>query len=144
MIKSNTGKAAIMSQYNLYMGHAAGSSDTPEQVLEHFRSGNASPAQKAAILQSAQASFNNLTNEAGEANKLYHEAVDANPLVQQNPAAKAMVAQHERATFGGFPNYGKQETVLAPGQTPPQPAKPKTITTPDKVVHYLQPDGSYN
>ncbi len=143
MIKSNTGKAAIMSQYQLLMGHAAGANDTPDQVIEKFKSGNASPQQRAALVASAQQVYNNMTAEAGEANKQFHEAVAANPNLS-NPLAQGLVAQQEHAIFGGFPNYGKQETVLAPGQTPPQPAKPKTITTPDKVVHYLQPDGSYN
>lgn len=147
-IKTNTGKAAIMSQYNLYMGHAAGANDNVDQVLEKFRTGLPSKAQQQAILGAAQQGYNEITSMAGEANKTYHEAVDTNPLIAQNPAARAMVAQHERSTFGGFPNYGKHETVLAPGQAPAAaaaPAKPQQIKTPDGVIHNLNPaTGQYD
>ncbi len=121
MIKSNTGKAAIMSQYNLYTGHAAGANDRPEQILEQFRSGGMSKKQRDTIVQSAQQAYNQMTAEAGEANKQFHEAVAANPNLN-NPLAQGLVSQQERAIFGGFPNYGKQETVLAPGQQAPAAA----------------------
>ena len=147
-IKTNTGKAAIMSQYQLYMGHTAGQNDSAEQLLDKFRTGLPSPKQRAAILGAAQAAYNEVTTQAGEANRLYHESVDTNPIVQQNPAAKAMIAMHERNTFGGFPNYGKQETVLAPGQQPPATAAVPTANRPGAMTlngrtYTLQPDGTY-
>lgn len=142
-IKTNTGKAAIMSQYNLYMGHAAGASDTPEQVLEHFRTNKPSPAQQAAILSGAQQAQGELAQQGKEANDNYHAAVDSSPIIQNNPAAKAAVAMHERNTFGTLQGYGKQSPAPIPGQNSPGSAPVEGSTSTSKGVPIVYRGGKW-
>jgi hypothetical protein len=134
MIKSNTGRGAIMSQYQTLMGHTAGSNDTPEQVLEHFRSGLPSEKQRAAILNSAKQINNELRGSAKEFYDNFRR-YDQDPAVLRNPVVKEGYVRRERDTFGTLPGYGQQEQK--------QSAKPPTMTAPNGTVYTLQPDGTY-
>lgn len=144
-IKTNTGKAAIMSQYNLYMGHAAGANDNVDQILAKFQTGLPSKQQQAAILGAAKQGYNELRSIGAEANKNYHAAVEGNPAIESNPAAKAMVRMHERNVFGSLAGYGGTEPDLgaAAAPAPAAASQPKQLKDKTGKIWTLQPDGQY-
>lgn len=118
-IKSNTGRSAVMSQYNLYMGHAAGKDDTPEQLLEKFRSGLPSPAQRAAILNALKQSNSSLHGEASDAYENFRLHAD-DPRIPTNGPLRLGYQDLERSAFGTLPEYVKPKT----GKASAPPAAP--------------------
>ena len=115
VIKNNTGRAAVIQQYKLYAGHAAGANDTPEQLLAKFGNGGMSKEQQKNLVNTANGIYGNLQRAGGEANRVYHETVDRDVSTATNPFVKKFVAAHERATFGQLSGYGSGS---APAATP--------------------------
>lgn len=111
-IKSNTGRSAVMSQYNLYMGHAAGKDDTPEQIIEKFRSGLPSEAQRAAILNALKQSNATLHGEASDAYENFRLHAD-DPRIPTNGPLRLGYQDLERSAFGTLPEYAKPKSAKA-------------------------------
>lgn len=137
VIKNNTGRAAVIQQYKLYAGHAAGEKDTPEQLLAKFGNGGMSEAQQKNLVNTATGIRTNLQKAGAEANRVYHETVDRDLAVTNNPFLKRALPAHERLTFGTLSGYGAQEP--APAAAPQGSTQGKL---PDGRAAFKYPDGS--
>lgn len=129
-IRTNTGRAAILSQYKLYTGKAAGLNDTPEQLWAGFQGAQLSDTQKANLLNSFKAANSELRQQAGDFNTKIHKTYDADPRVTGNKSIGLGYKAREHNTFGGLPGYGGQPGALESGQ----PAKAAPLTPEDQAA----------
>lgn len=123
MVRSNTGKAVIMSQYQLFMGHTAPSN--PEEAIEQFRakftSGLPSAEQQKNILGSARGIIGGLQKEAKEIHDNFRETYDNDSRLKANPRAWEAYNRVNKTTFGVLPGYENEHSK-------PAAAKPAAVT----------------
>jgi hypothetical protein len=118
MIRSNTGRSAILSQYKLYTGHATGDVDLASQWFHKAIDGGLSEAQKKTILGAANGTLGQLESDAKDFYDNFRQTYDNDPRL-----SNAEVAQHykalEKTTFGTLPGYQKGEANPAPKAAAP-------------------------
>jgi hypothetical protein len=120
-IRTNTGRAAIKAQFDLYMGHAHGTEDEFNAWLERFRSGLPSPEQQKNLLGAFNAANGSLRREAKEAYDNFRR-YDQDPRVKKKSIGLGYQAR-ERNTFGTMPGYAKPADGSPPGPPPEIRAK---------------------
>ena len=108
LIRSNTGRAAILSQYELFMGHAA--PQNPEEAISQFKakftSGKPSPEQQKNIVGSAEGILSELKAEAKEFHDNLRSNYDQDDRLRSNPRAWEAYNRHNKNVFGTLPGYG--------------------------------------
>lgn len=135
MIRTNTGKAAIMSQYRLYAGHAAGSLDEANQFLAKMFSGRPSAKQQASALQAAKDSQAELYDEGGKANREFWDTANSDVRFQSNPKAANALRVLERMTFSKLHGYGQQSPATpTTANAQPTPKQAAALANGFKVV----------
>lgn len=143
MIRTNTGKAAIMSQYQLYTGHAAGSVDLAAQGLAKIMSGAPSAKQRASVLGAAKDSQAELDREGAEAERNFRESAFSDPRYASNPSLQKAVNLIHKATFGRLRGYGQEAPAAPAAKIPfdiPKGSTPTGQTAGGKPV-YKTPTG---
>ncbi len=127
MIRSNTGKAAIIQQYRLYTGHSAGAEDAAAQFKEWIDTGGLSDAQKASLFGAMVDSQNGTIDEWNKDLAVASE-YETDPRVAGSPALQAGIARSIHSVFRGGKRQPRTDTsvpgrpdVKLPG-TRPQPA----------------------
>lgn len=146
MIRSATGKAAILNQYVLYTGHAAPSlADAADQLNERLlTSGGLSDAQRKSLYSSAQAAYNETADQWEEARRNAEEYYQ-DPRVAGSQGVKAGIDRTMHNTFRGGQRTHKTATTV-PGRPnvplsgkqgqaapPPAAAKPAAAHAPGET-----------
>lgn len=122
MIRTNTGRAAILSQYKLYTGKASGTDDELRQFWAQFTGQALSPQKKANLMAALESSNAELRDEAHRAWENFRATYDQDPRVQGNPKIAAHYKAIERTTFGRTPGYGGATEKPAAPAAPAAPA----------------------
>jgi hypothetical protein len=127
-IRTNTGRAAIRAQYELYTGKAAGADDTAEQLWARMNGDQLSPTQKANLFGAMIDSYN---KETDQYNGAYDTADEykTDPRVTGSPAVRLGVDRTMHSAFrGGKRKHATDTTVpgmpnvpLPGNRTPPPP-----------------------
>jgi hypothetical protein len=131
MIRSNTGRSAILSQYKLYTGHATGDVDLASQYFHKLADGGLSDAQKKTILGAAKGSLGQLQSDAKDFFDNFRGTYDQDPRIS-NPKVAEHYKALERTTFGTLPGYQKPSAPAAapaPGGSDPRLALARKALT---------------
>lgn len=129
MIRSNTGRSAILSQYKLYTGHAAGSIDEAAQLFHKLADGGLSDTQKTNLLGAAKTSNSELRGAAKDVYDNFRR-YDEDPRVAANQTLHGHYVATERNMFGTLPGY--QKPAKAP-EAAPAAVKPAAKAAPSKA-----------
>lgn len=111
MIRTNTGKAAIIAQYNLYTHHAGGTLDQIQSWAEQGISGNLGEGIRNNLLQSAKGTMAELAREGGEQRHKFHETYAGDPRVSRNPEAQAKFRALEATTFSDLADHPTGDAI---------------------------------
>ena len=126
MIRSNTGRSAILSQYKLYTGKAAGSIDEAAQLFHKLADGGLSDTQKTNLLSAAKTSNGELRGAAKDVYDNFRD-YENDPRVKANPEINEHFVRTERNMFGTLPGYQKpakaQPAAPAKKAAPPPSAQ---------------------
>jgi hypothetical protein len=104
MIRTNTGRAAIKAQYDLYTSHAHGQVDTFDTWVEKLKSGLPSPEQRKNLLAALRSSNSELRREAHDTWENFRK-YDQDPAVARNRYVREGYQRMERDVFGKLPGY---------------------------------------
>jgi hypothetical protein len=118
MGKTNSGGKLTQAQYQIILGHSAGSTDKLDQEIAKIRNGGPSKKQRANILQAAKDAQSELYQQGHDAWEQFHGAVESDPRYKNNPHARIVLNQMERNTFSGLHGYG--QSAAPAGATPQQ------------------------
>jgi hypothetical protein len=110
MIRTNTGRAAIKAQYDLYTQHAGGAAERFENWFESLKSGNPGEGIRNNLLGAGQAALGELAREGGE-EKSKIRAYETDPRVVNNPVARAKVKAMEHTAFGNLADHPAGDEV---------------------------------
>lgn len=136
MIRSNTGRAAIIAQYKMYTGKAAGAEDAVAQFKEWLSTGALSPEQKKSLYG---AMLDSRDETATVFNRDYDVANEytTDPRVTSNPAVKLGVERTLHSTFRGGKRKPSTDTTV-PGlpdvKLPGREPKPDATAPDDQAA----------
>jgi len=116
-IRTNTGRAAIKAQYDLYREHARGVVDSFNSWLESKKSGNLGEAEKKNFRGAFNSGYNEMRAQAKQAYDSFRQ-YDQDPRVQRNRAIGEGYQARTRNAFSRLPGWGKPE-----GDKAAEPAK---------------------
>jgi hypothetical protein len=118
-IRTNTGRAAIKQQFDLYTSHAGGKFDSLESWVQQAVDGNFGPTVKANLLGSMRSTLSQLQREGQEAERNFRENYESDARIANNPTARAAYEAAHKNSFGTM--AGGEGITRGPAK-PGQPA----------------------
>jgi hypothetical protein len=132
-IRTNTGRAAILSQYKLYTGKAAGTDDTAEQLWAGFTGAGLSDAQKTNLMRSFEASNSEMRRTSKDAYDNIR-AYETDERVLKSPAVRLGYRAQVRNAFSGMPGWGGKKGATDEAQGGGGGGGPTQLSDEDKAL----------